>query len=488
MLKKNHHSIWGLMCKRFIFFLFAAPLFSELCLRDLSLRDAEEIALEYNKNFLIAQESTVQARERKQQAVSRWLPAIHYRAEFREIDKKELFFNVFSSDFTFSHQGYSSILQLSQPIFSTDLIFGLKSKDLEAQVYSYSQANTKNELLLAVRDRYYAVLLYEKALVIERENIDYLAYALEQEQGKLDAGSSTPFEVNQSKVAVANAISLYYATLKDLKNARNALILTLGIDPLLEPEIGLDVEAMPITSIPELAMKLQELEQRFHYRSDTFPSTSDYLLHIDKLENARKLTLFTPSDVQEYLDLALCYRPDLQARKLQVDVANQNVNTKLGTYLPKISGYVRYSYNDVDLGTRPFFQEAYDWSAGVVLTWNIFDSMLREHEVREARSVRSASSISYDKEWQRIEVEIRNGLYQLEEAMLTYSSATQAVYVAEQAREQAQEKLAFGRIAPLEYRDSVNQLSQARNQQNRASFDLLAAYYQVRYATGVDSN
>jgi WD40 repeat protein len=58
---------------------------------------------------------------------------------------------------------------------------------------------------------------------------------------------------------------------------------------------------------------------------------------------------------------------------------------------------------------------------------------------------------------------------------------------ATQAREQADDKLRFGRIAPLEYRDSVNQLSQARNQQNQASFDLLAAYYQVRYATGIDA-
>jgi outer membrane protein TolC len=475
------------MCKRIIFLLCAAPLCAELNLKELSLRDAEEIALEYNKNFLIAQESTIQAKERKLQAVSRWLPALHYRAEFRDIDKKELFFDVFSSQFTFSHQGYSSILQLSQPIFSTDLIFGLKSKDLEAQVYNYKQANTKNELLLAVRDRYYAVLLFEKALAIERDNIEYLAYALEQEQGRLEAGSSTPFEVNQSKVSVSNAISLYYANLKDLKNARNALILTLGIDPLLEPEIQLDIDAMPIQSIPEIAMKLKELEQKYHYQNDTFPTTSDYLNYIDKLENARKLTLFSSEEVRGYLDLALSLRPDLQARKLQVDVAAQNVNTKLGTYLPQISGYVRYSYNDIDLGTRPFFQESYNLSAGVVLTWNIFDSLLREHEVREARSVRSASRISYDKEWQRIEVEIRNGLYQLEEAMLGYSSATQAVYVAEQARSQAQDKLAFGRIAPLEYRDSVNQLSQARNQQNQASFELLAAYYQVRYATGVDA-
>lgn len=475
------------MSKTILLYLLATPLFCELPLRQLTLSDAEEIALEYNKNLLIAREGTEQAQERKLQAVSRWLPAIGYRAEFRDISKKELFFNIFSAQLPFSHRGYSSILQLSQPIFSTDLIFGLKSKDLEAQVYRYSQANTKNELLLAVRDRYYAVMLYEKALEIERENIDYLAYALQQEQGRLESGNATPFEVNQSKASVANAISTYYATLKSLKNARNALILTLGIDPLLEPEIRLEEHKMPIDAIPELSYKLQELDEKYHYRSTTFPTTFDYLDRIDRLENARKLTLFTPEEAEHYLNQALALRPDLLAKKLEVGVAQQNVNTKLGTYLPKVSGYVRYSYNDTTLGTKPFLQEDYHLSAGLVLSWNLFDSLLREHEVREARSARSASQLSYEKEWQRIEVQIYNGLYQLEETMLTYLSTTQAVYVAEQAREQAQDKLHFGRIAPLEYRDSVNQLAQARNQQNQATFDLLAAYYQLRYATGIDA-
>lgn len=475
------------MCKRFFFILITLPLFGELPLRNLSLRDAEGIALEYNKNFLIAQESTFQADERKLQAVSRWLPAIGYRGEFRDIEKKEIFFDVFSPVLAFSHRGYSSIFELSQPIFSSDLLFGLKSSALEAEVYSYAQANTKNELLLVVRDRYYEVLFYENALEIERENITFLSYALEQEQGKLNAGNSTPFEVNQSKVAVANSISLYYSTLKNLKNARNALVISLGIDPLLESEIQLSEKKMPIEKIPEIAMKLEELEEKYNYRQDTFPSTNDFLIHIDSLKNARKLTLFSQEEVEKYINLAFSLRPDLQAKRLEVGVANQNVNQKMGNYLPKVSGYARYSYNDVVLGPKPFSQQDYYWSAGIVLSWNLFDGLLREHEIKEAKSIRSSSKISYDKEWQRIEVEIRNGLYQLEEAMLAYASSTQAVFIAELARDQAADKLRFGRIAPLEYRDSVNLLAQAKNQQNQASFDLIAAYYQVRYATGIDA-
>lgn len=474
------------MYQRLIFCLCTLPIFCELPLEHLSLHDAEAIALEHNKNFRIAEQNSDSANERKLQAVSRWFPAISYHAEFRTIEKKALFYDVFSPNLEFGYQGYSSILQLAQPILSTDLIFGLKSAKYEASLYCYKQAQTQNELLKAIRDRYYLVVHYEKALSIERENIEYLAYALEQEQGKLNAGSATPFEVNQSKVAVANAISLYYATLKSLKNARNALVLTMGIDPLLEPQIQIAEKEMPIDAIPELKTKLAQLDQSYLYSEDTIPSTDDFLYHITQLENATKLTLFSPEEVQQYLDQALSLRPDLLAHKVGVDVANENVNTKVGTYFPEVSGYVRYSYNDVELGTRPFFKEAYDWSAGLVLSWNIFDSMLREHEVREARSQREASKISYLREWQRIEVEVRNGLYQLEEAMLTYLSSTQAVYVAEQAREQAQDKLAFGRIAPLEYRDAINQLLQAKNQQNEASFELLAAYYELRYATGID--
>jgi outer membrane protein TolC len=470
------------------FLLSSLSLFAELPLNDLSLQDAENIAKEYNKQLLIAKEGTEQAKERKYQAVSRWLPSLNYRGEFRDIEKKELFLNVFSSlkPFTPSHRGYSSILELAQPIFSTDLIFNLKSKQIEAEAVQYEQANTLNELLLAVRRSYYSVVVYETALTIERENIAYLSFALEQEQGKLDAGNSTTLEVNQSKVAVANAISLYYSTLKDLKNARNAFILTLGIDPLLESKIYLSQRQVPIHSIPEIALKLQEVDSKYSYLSNKIPSTQDFLNHIDRIENAKSLILFSEGEVLDYLELALSHRPDLRKSQLQVDVAGQNLKEKQGHYFPRVEGYARYSYNDQYLGGEPFGSEQYNWSGGLVLTWNLFDSLLREHEIKEARSLRQSYRLNYDKNFQKIEVEIRNGLYQLEEAMMAYLSSSQAVFVAEQARCQAADKLKFGRIAPLEYRDSVNLLLQARNQNNLASFDLIFAYYQLRYSTGTD--
>ncbi len=476
------------MAPCFISLLIALPLLGELPLSNLSLQDAEYIAEEYNKQLLIAKEGTKQAKERTSQAVSRYFPSINYRGEFENVEKKELFFNIYSPEnpFTPSHRGFGSTLEIFQPIFSSDLIFNLKAKQIAAESTEFEQATTLNELLLAVRRSYYSVVALETSLAIERENINYLAYALEQEQGKLNAGNSTTLEVNQSKVAVANAISLYYSTLKDLKNARNAFILTLGIDPLLEPKIALSQKQIPLNSIPEIALKLQEVDSKYHYLSEQIPSTQDFLAHIDKIENARSLILFSENEVFEYLELALSHRPDLRSSQLQIGVAEQNLKEKQGHYLPKVEGYARYSYNDQYLGPKPFGSEKYFWSGGLVLTWNLFDSLLREHEIKEARSLRQSHRIHYDKIYQKIEVEIRNGLYQLEEAIMAYLSSSQAVFVAEQARFQAAEKLEFGRIPPLDYRDSVNLLLQANNQKIRASFDLIYAYYQLRYSTGTD--
>jgi outer membrane protein TolC len=467
--------------------LLPALGFAQLDIDRLSLSRAEEIALTYNQQFLIAKESTFQAHERTGQAISKWLPAVHLRAEFRQIEQKELFFNIFAVKFPFSHQGYSTIFEMNQPIFSTDLIFGLKSNQLQEKAIRFEEAQTKNALLRAIRDNYYAVVAAQISLEINRENVDYLTYALQKEEDRLVAGASTPFEVNQSKTSVANAISEYYTALKTLKNSRNYLILNLGIDPLLEPSMQLTQSRVPFLSIPELAIKIQETQEKYHYQTHHFSSTDDFTRHIHAIDKANHLILFSNEEVSHYLDIALAKRPDLASKQMLVGVAEQHLKSKQGTYLPKILGYARYSYNDVTMGTTPFFDQKFYGSCGVTLTWNLFDSLLREKEISEARSQRSVTKLQYTQELQRIEVEIRNGLYQLEEAIFTYLSSNEAVMLAEQARFQAQEKLEYGRMSPLEYRDSVNQLAQAKNLRNRASFDLIAAYYEVRYATGVDA-
>ena len=169
-----------------------------------------------------------------------------------------------------------------------------------------------------------------------------------------------------------------------------------------------------------------------------------------------------------------------------MDAKQQAVNEAKGDYLPKITSYLRYSYNDVYLGANPWSEQPYHWVGGVALTWNLFDSLLREHKVRKAKSAHRASMLSYSYGQEQAETEVRDILYRIEEAIFIYRASHSAVLVAEQAREQAQEKLQYGKIAPLEYRDAVDALALARNQNNQAGFDLMTAYYQLQLALGED--
>ncbi len=273
-------------------------------LSHMNLSEAIETALERNQSYLIASEETTQAKERKLQSVSRFFPKVNYLAEFRQTEKRELFFDLYSSTVPpLSHHGYFSTLQLDQPLFSTDLIYGLSASRFQEEQSIFQKGTTENELLLAVRTRYYRVIHEQIALDIARENIDYLSYALQQEQGKLGAGSSTPFEVNLSKASVANAITSYFEVLKNLKTTRNHLVFTLGLDPIHEKEMHLSETTIPIFAIGEIALKIEALEQAKDYAFITFPSYEDYQ-KIEGLKNSRQLILFSPKEVEEYLSLA----------------------------------------------------------------------------------------------------------------------------------------------------------------------------------------
>ncbi len=451
--------VYRVSVRWFLFIPLLAPAFGYTSLTQLSLVEAEEIALECNRAFLISQEETTQAYERKWQALSRWFPSIKYSAEYHQSQLPELTEDVYSDTLPLVKRSYSSIFELTQPIFSTNLFFGFKAKTFENRAYQEAEEQLKNGLLFAVRRSYYAVLLFEESIRIQKDNVDYLTYALQQEEGKLRAKDATTLEVNQSRVAVANALTLYYSALKQAKTARGALILALGINPLLEPTLQLQERSFPLHSIPEIQEKIEQFIQE-------------------------KRVLFSSNEIDHYIAQALQQRPDLKQKQSEIAVANETLHSKQGNYLPEVGGYVRYSYNDNILGSIPFNSESYHWVGGVRLSWKLFDSFLREHEVKEARSAKRASLLQWERVQNQIEVEIRDSLYHLEETLLSYLSSREAVQLATQAREQAQEKLKYGKIAPLEYRDSVNALSQARNQNNQASFELVTAYYQLRYAMG----
>jgi len=81
-------------------------------------------------------------------------------------------------------------------------------------------------------------------------------------------------------------------------------------------------------------------------------------------------------------DKALQLRPEVQAARVQVEVARGNRNAVVARYFPTVGAFARYQAQNL-LG----FTARYDlWQAGVALQWNILDGGRRESDLREANA------------------------------------------------------------------------------------------------------
>ena len=471
--------------KAFFLLCFAYSLFAQNVIQ-LSLEEAEKIALKNNKPFMISKEHRKAEKESYLQSASDLFPRISYSGSFTRTFDPSLVENVTNAALTFEKNLLIQKFQLIQPLLVTDLIFDFKEKKLSFKRAEEREESVKNDLLFQVRDAYFYLLLQQIALLIQKENVEYLQAALEVEEGRYRFGNGTILEVNQSKVATTNAISEYYETVKLYKDARNRLIHILGIDPGLENQLSISLCEFPLYGYDLLKEKLLYMEKTFSYDPNTFPKEHQLILQEEVLTSNQTLSFFSREELDRYVYVALSLRPDLEMRRLSVDIANEEVKKNRGHYFPVVTGFLDYTRNGGEPDARFFSIDPFSWAVGVKFSWNIFDSLSRERKIRKSVYEKKSASVEYTYAIQTIETNIRNLLYQMEDSIYAYLTASSGVLVAEQAMVQAREKLQYGKIPPLDYRDAANQLAKAKNLRNRASYSLLLSYFLFRRTLGLD--
>lgn len=441
-------------------------------LSNLSLAQAEALALQQNKDILLSEQEMGQFYSRRLQSIAAWFPQISFGSMYANLQKPQTFLGPFAKPQFIANQ-----FQLNQPLFSTDLFFGMRASKLYWKSTQSDRDIAINGTLFQVRSLYYLVILKELALKVQEEVIGYLTESLQEEQKKYDSGRAVSFEVNQSKVALSNAISAYHILLKELKIARNQLTIALGSDPSLESTIELNEKSLPIESFPELNEKLLLLQEKTQGLSSKLPGV--YLL-----SRANHLSLFSEEEIQKWIALAKKNRPEVVKSSLLVKAAKEEVNYEKGRYLPKISGFIDYGYY---LPLNGFFvPQQNNWASGIQLSWNIFDSFRREFQIKEAGFARSAAKISLEQSLDRAEVDVHNQIYQIEEAFFSYLAAYEALLLSEQAMKEAKVRLIAGTITSLEYRDATRSYSEAHRQNDQAKYSLFQSYFELRHDSGID--
>lgn len=431
-----------------------------------TLEEAENYAMARNKHVLALEELANASREQYFEIISRWLPHARFQGEYDKSEFKVALLPGLKPQSNFWTTGF----HFDQLLVSKELYHQIKAGKWDAHRVKLEAVNLKNEVLFEVRAAYWFAVLAKEEVAVQTENIRLLKEALDEEDRRQKAGKATAFNVNQSKVALTNAHTDYYTSVRDYKAARNHLLRVLGMGPECGEEAEVADQDIPVAEFWMLADKLNLLGWEKAQDTIDLPNT--------------EAPLFTCEEKRYWQELALDNNPNILIQDSDVGFQRQTRKSHTAEYYPTLRSFA--SYGQQFVGVPTFDKQFYSWYGGIQLNWNIFDGLGREHRIAEASFRESSALWNYWRACDDALIDIKNQLDELEQALYSYYSAHASKLLSKTALEQAMDRLKAGMITPLEYRDAAYSYTQARHNSNRAAYELLRGYYALRRIAGID--
>ena len=290
----------------------------------------------------------------------------------------------------------------------------IKEADLLRQASAASLLSTKNDVALDVKESYYA---FTQALGLELVGADDLANRQQQlalAKALYDAGEMAAGDVVRAQSAVtASVVSLNEARLR-VETARQTLLLSLGLSPLVE----LEVESFQEPALPD-------------------------------------------TDLRYLLNKALEQRPDLLAAQRQVEARQAGVGAAYALGRPELSTFTGITYQ----GTLDGIQFP-TLTAQLNLSFDIYDGGARAGAVTSAEGALLVSEANLRRTLLEVESTVTQVLAQLRTAEENVQAARAGV---QSAREGV-------RIAEGRYRVALGSLTDVLDAQSafvQAQVDLV---------------
>lgn len=344
-----------------------------LILKDASLQQVIDYALKNQpgvKQTLLDEE--IGEREIKS-ALSGWLPQINADANFNHNLKQQvnaLTTNGETSFITFGTKNTSAIvLQADQQFLNAGLIQAAKSAKYYRQQYKQTSESQKINTIVGVSKAFYDILTSQEQLKIISENIARLEKQLKDARAQYESGLVDKTDYQRAQISLSNSRA-------DKKRADELVKYKYAyLKELIGYQTGQDLN---------LTFSSQTMEQ------DALLDTTQMLNYQNRIE----------------------YRLLETQRQLQ----HINTNYNKAAYLPKLSGFINYSFNYLNNDFGSLYNESYPGSIlGLKLNVPIFQGTKRIQEIRKSQLLEK-----------RIDLDIENARSQIntqyERALASYKS------------------------------------------------------------------
>ena len=283
---------------------------------------------------------------------------------------------------------YIAEARVSQNLFSS---FAVRSRiaaaKLTERIARLNYQAAVNVVAPAVREAFYSTLAAEASIAVRQQAIDLLAAQLKDQQDRLAAGSAGQVNVNRAQVSLANEQPALLDARANVRTAYATLAQLLGVP-----------YATGATEAPF------------------------------RVRGALEVHPF-PLAEEECIQRALDNRPEMEARKLALDVLKSQIVAEQAATRPQVSAFAAY-----DLYSEPVIATTKDsfsgYTVGVSASWAIFDGFATLGRVRGLRAQQGQAAAQLLAERLQVETDVRVAFDQLRTAQATLQPQAQNIALA----------------------------------------------------------
>lgn len=399
----------------------------------LSLEQAKEHAIAYNRTLLKAGISIEDAQESLWQAISAGLP---------QVDVKVDYSNYLGFNMTFGGQSIAfnptsnAQLTASQLIFSGSYWVGIEMSKLAKALAEKNVVKTELDVKEGVCMSYYTILLAEQSRDILNKNIDNIRDIHKRTRDVANAGLLEQTDAEQLEVQVMNLEAALHSLDRQIELAYNMMRLQLGVEP--------DARISLTGNLNEMTEKV----------------SSQALLSQD----------FSPDS-----------NIDFQLLKSQEELKKKQITLDRAAYLPTIAGFYSYTYKI----KKPAFDMSPANMIGLQANIPIFSSFQRRSKVRQSRiQLRSLQTDIAQVEDQLI-VQEKQLRFNLQTALDQYALQQKNVDVSKRVFESSSRKHSQGMLSSLDLTTANTNYLQAESSLLTAKNDLLKAQTELLKLLGI---
>ncbi len=398
----------------------------------LSLEQALAITLENNRDIRKAMELRRKLEGKYVEERAAALPQVTVTGTVLQSgdESQKAFFGTSRNDVS---QGQAA---LTQPLFTYGQIgaairaarVGLATADDQLRIF-------RQAALRDVSAAFHDVLLAREIRAIAVQSREQKARLLDEARKKNAAGTATDYDVLAAEVELRNAQPPVLRAENAVRSARDRLRFFLALDDRdvdVRGELGADI--------------------------------AEYPLYDDAIAAAR------------------ANRPELSDLRHRIGVAGELVTIARAGDKPRLDLNAAAGWKSIDIGIAE--ASGSTWSAGLVLTWPLFNGLRTRGQVAQAESDRTTLRIEEAKLLDSIALECRDAVNAVREAGEIVKALSGAVDQAERLLSLAEKGYEYGVKTKLEVDDAQLNLSLARGNLARARRDYLVSRVNLAHATG----